>query len=87
MQPDKQWMTIRSMHVALRENKGYRDTLRICINCCFWSATTAKRTRFIVTSMRVLNLFIFNVFVSLFRSISLYAQSIFCLSLVLANTW
>jgi len=78
---------IRSMHVVLRDNKGCRNTLRICNNSCFWSATTATRTRIIVTSIRVLNVFFFSVFVSRFRSLCLHARSIFRLSLVLVNTW
>jgi len=67
-------------------NKGYSDILRIGNTSCFCSATTATRTRIIVTFTRVLHVFFF-VSVNLFRSVSLHVRSIIFLSPVFLNTW
>ena len=76
--------------LCVLDDKGYRDTLRICNTSCFCPATTT-RTRVVVTFIRVLLVFfslsLFSVSVSLFRSVSLHVRSTYFLSLVLVNTW
>jgi len=52
---------------CMLDTKGYKPTLRICINYCFSTATVVKRTLLNVTFIRTLSVLLYRTWLVRYR--------------------